>query len=554
QGDPGRLRQILINLTNNAIKFTSEGEVTILVTMDTSGEQTVTLRFAVTDTGIGISEDAQKNLFESFTQADGTTTRKYGGTGLGLSISKQLAHMMGGEIGLESTPGQGSTFWFTAVFPLQQVEAEKQEPLEAIAGRKILVVDDNATNRLLLSILLDSWGCKHEEADSGAVALEILEAAAAKDDPFSVAVVDLNMPEMDGETLGIKIRLDPELNDTSMVSMTSFGSRGDARRFKKIGFGAYLTKPLKQTTLHDCLAAVLSGESPANAEGAEKQGIITRHSIAESKRKRIRFLVAEDNITNQRVALGMLQKLGFSADAVANGLEAVNALETIPYDLVLMDCNMPEMDGYEASIEIRKREKQASKPPVPIVALTANAMQGDKERCLEAGMDDYLSKPMEPLELDKIIERWLGGRENADDALEMEEDDDFTLEDEGTQEEEAEEIATEIIFDKALLVHRMMDDEDLAEMVIAEFLASMPALMAESEGALQGEDYEAIRGHAHSIKGAAANVAAPRIRTLAEEIEDACRNNETGNIAESLARLSTELDAFIKETKEIFAE
>lgn len=406
RGDPGRLRQILINLAGNAIKFTEKGEVVIRVTPENTSSRHVTVRFSVTDTGIGIPQDRMDRLFKSFSQVDGSTARKFGGTGLGLTIAKQLVEKMGGQIGVTSEVGRGSEFWFTAVFEKQP---ERKEDIIVISsdirGKHILIVDDNATNRYVLRGQLKLWGCRFREASGGRQALEELRQAAAGNDPFQIAILDMQMPEMDGETLGKKIKEDPELKNTILILMTSMGDRGDAKRFEEIGFAAYLTKPVKQSQLYDCLATVT--DMHRESEKDRPVAIVTRHTLAEDLKRRVRILLAEDNIINQKVALNMLKKFGYHADVVANGKEAVSALKMIPYDIVLMDCQMPEMDGYEATGEIRNPESKVLNLKVPVIAMTANAMKGDREKCLEAGMDDYLTKPINPQELSDMLDRWI---------------------------------------------------------------------------------------------------------------------------------------------------
>lgn len=405
-GDPGRLRQIITNLAGNAIKFTSEGEVVVRISFVNEEGDRAKLHFTVTDTGIGIARDKLDDLFGAFTQADASTTRKFGGTGLGLSISKRLVEMMGGEIGVESVEGEGSTFQFTSVFGKQPPDAERAElPMGDISGERILVVDDNETNRRLLATHLGFWDCRHEEAPDGKTALSRLREATAAGDPFRVAILDMLMPGMDGETLGAKIKADPLLCDTNLVMMTSAAGRGDAARFEAIGFSAYLTKPVKKADLYGCLVALQGGVfSPS---GKTKKQFITRHTLRDVRRRKTSILLAEDNIVNQKVGMKILEKLGCRADAVADGLEAVKALELIPYDLVLMDCRMPEMDGYEATRLIRGPESSVLNHDIPIIAMTANAMEGDRDRCIDAGMDDYITKPIDPQALIDVIEKWL---------------------------------------------------------------------------------------------------------------------------------------------------
>jgi CheY-like chemotaxis protein len=407
-GDPGRLRQILINLMGNAIKFTEEGEVFLRVTLETETEKDATVRFSVTDTGIGIPEGHESFLFNSFTQADASITRKYGGTGLGLAISKQLAELMGGRMGVESEEGEGSTFWFSVVLG-KQPEDRKPEVIipEDIRGQRVLIVDDHATNRLVLRQLLASWDCRFDDAENGEQALQRLRTALAQRDPFRIALVDMQMPVMDGATLGRQIKADPDLNPTRLIMLTSSGRRGDASRLEEIGFSAYLNKPVKKSHLYDCLVTVLGIPSVTSQERSIP--IITRYGLEEAKKKRVRILVAEDNVVNQKVALRILQKLGYRADAVADGREAVMALETIPYDLVLMDLQMPQMDGLEATSVIRDPSSRVRNHGIPVIAMTAHAMKGDREKCLQAGMDDYVSKPVTTLALNEILEKYLPG-------------------------------------------------------------------------------------------------------------------------------------------------
>jgi len=405
-GDPGRLRQILVNLAGNAIKFTDEGEVTIRVSLDDEDATHVTIRFSVSDTGIGILPMDMDRLFKSFSQVDSSTTRKFGGTGLGLAISRQLTELMGGRIGVKSKEGKGSTFWFTAIFGKQpEWNKEKIRVPEDIRKKHILIVDDNATNRFVLKEQLNLWGCRYKEASNGAQALEMLRLSKADKDPCEIAIIDMQMPGLDGETLGHKIKQDPDLKNTILVLLTSMGRPSDVKRIEQAGFAACLNKPIKQSQLYDCLAMVTgaTAELPKNQPAMT----VTRYAVAEDKKHKLRILLVEDNITNQKVALNILRRFGYNVDAAANGKEAVKALEIIPYDIVLMDCQMPEMDGYEATGEIRKPTSKVLDHNVPIIAMTAHAIQGDRERCLDSGMNDYLCKPVNPRELCDMIEKWI---------------------------------------------------------------------------------------------------------------------------------------------------
>jgi len=406
RGDPGRLRQILTNLTGNAIKFVDRGEVSISVSSKGGTDTRVTLLFEVKDTGIGIPKDRMDRLFKSFSQVDASTTRKYGGTGLGLTISKQLTELMGGEIGVESEEGKGSTFWFTVVLEKQtELDVKGIVLPENIRKKKILIVDDHAVNRLVFREYLESWGCRFDEAENGDEALSKLSGAVKSGDPFHVALLDMQMPGMDGETLVGKIKSDPALSRTRLVMVTSVGQRGDAERLKHAGLSAFLSKPVKKSVLFDCLRTVLGP-----ADDPSKQ-MVTRFTLEERKVsdgeaiRALKILLAEDNIVNQRVAMGMLRKMGHGVVVVENGLEAVKAFEDEKFDLILMDGQMPVMDGLEAARQIRNREEKSKIGRIPIIAVTANAMKGDREKFLEAGMDDYLAKPIKRWNLEEVIGR-----------------------------------------------------------------------------------------------------------------------------------------------------
>jgi len=411
RGDPGRLRQVLTNLVGNAVKFTEQGEVVVSVTTVSETVSEATLRFEIKDTGIGIAPESQRGLFQAFTQADGSTTRKYGGTGLGLAISKQLVPLMGGEIGMTSSLGVGSTFWFTARFEKQEPAKTASEPTEDLSGARILIVDDNAANRNILKHQTSSWGMIANEAESGVQALELLRSGVAEGKPYDVAALDLVMPDMDGFQLAESIKSDPAIASVLLVLLPSSGKRGHGERASQAGIAAYLPKPIQESQLHDCLTAVMrrtfSGKLVAPAS------LVTRHSLCESELQdadtslsNVRILLAEDNPVNQEVALGQLFSLGYRAEAVENGLEVLKALEKAPVDIILMDCQMPEMDGFAATAEIRRRE--GSKRHTIIVAMTANALAGDREKCLAAGMDDYMAKPVKSKALAGIFKKFFG--------------------------------------------------------------------------------------------------------------------------------------------------
>jgi signal transduction histidine kinase/DNA-binding response OmpR family regulator len=404
RGDPGRLRQILINLVSNAIKFTEKGEVTVRVEQESETATHTVLKIYVHDTGIGIAPEAQPHLFEAFSQADSSTTRQYGGSGLGLTIAQRLVEMMQGEIGLQSKTEEGSTFWFTARFEKQAVAAPTTN--RRIATVRVLVVDDNDSNREVLCDQLRACTRQVTGATTGSEALEELRTAVQKGERYDIALLDLQMPGMDGLTLAHAISADLPIAGTRLVALTSPG-RTSTEELKLANIDTYLIKPVKHSRLLACLASAV-GEAPVDDHIAKSD---QPASQADSQSGKVLILLAEDNRTNQRVSHALLRKLGYEADIVAHGLAALEAFKAVPYDIIFMDCQMPQMDGYDATRTIRMQEQSSdqgshAKSPVYIIALTANAMQGDREKCLAAGMDDYLTKPILLQELRAILERW----------------------------------------------------------------------------------------------------------------------------------------------------
>jgi PAS domain S-box-containing protein len=416
RGDPGRLRQILINLVGNAVKFTQEGEVAVRVSLASPDGSVaggggpgreVGLRFAVRDTGIGIPAAKLGLLFAKFSQVDASTTRQYGGTGLGLAISRQLAGLMGGTAGVESTPGRGSEFWFTACLAAPEGTAPAPEPpLAELAGARVLLVDDQATVRAVLGAKLAAWGLRVDEAADGPAALEALARAHQQGDPCRLVVCDLEMPGMDGCAVSIEICRDPRLDGTPLVMLVPLDRRSGCGGLPQSRVAALVTKPVRPVELKAALlaSAGFAGAAVAVAPDATPAAATPAARFAD---RRARLLLVEDNPTNQQVALGLLKRLGLAADVVENGREAVEALSARPYDLVLMDCQMPEMDGYEATAIIRDPLSSVLDHRVPVIAMTANAMQGDRERCLEAGMDDYITKPVPRRSLVEKLDQWL---------------------------------------------------------------------------------------------------------------------------------------------------
>jgi len=389
-GDPGRLRQVIVNLAGNSLKFTDKGEVVVEVKLEDEKEDEVLLHFLIRDTGIGIPCEKQEKIFEAFSQADESTTRQYGGTGLGLSISSKLASMMGGKIWVESEPGEGSTFQFTAKFGLQKMPlSHRKLQLPDLKGLSVLVIDDNATNREILEEILIGWEMAPTIA-GGEDALRVLENAERSEMPFSLVLLDAHASEKGGFGIALEIKKNPDWAAPMIMMTSSVGMRGDAEKCRRLGIAAYLTKPIKQSELFDAILTVL------DMDGADpgENDLVTKHSIRES-RTRLRILLAEDNLVNQRLAVKVLTKRGYHVEVAGDGKEAVAAFEGEPFDLILMDVQMPEMDGFEATAMIREKEREKG-GHIPIIAMTAHAMKGDRERCLDAGMDEYVSKPIRP--------------------------------------------------------------------------------------------------------------------------------------------------------------
>ncbi len=446
-GDPGRFRQVIMNLVGNAIKFTERGEVSVQVFLEDESDDDVVLQIQIIDTGIGVSPEQQAKLFQAFTQADSSTTRKFGGTGLGLAICKQLIECMDGTIGVISEDGEGSCFWFRVRLDKAHSTQNVRPTHQTLTGIKLCCVDDNQTNRMVVYHYAHSWGAEVALAEDGNQALSILRENLHNNTPFDVAVLDMNMPDMNGMELAAAIKADPELASVKLVLLTSGGLRGDGKKAQDVGFDAYLAKPVRKKDLQACLAMVMDRHEMLLGVAASSAVSFENSTVTESAIRTGRILVVDDHVVNQQLAEMMLQRLGHRVDLVGNGLEAIEAIGRIPYDLVLMDCQMPEMDGYEATRAIRKREsekvkvsskelgvrseeqdKDFSKTPdslpltphcsrLPIVAMTANAMQGDRGKCLEAGMDDYISKPIKHEELALIVTKWLPAKEKADNAI-----------------------------------------------------------------------------------------------------------------------------------------
>jgi len=524
-GDAGRLRQVLLNLLGNAVKFTEHGEVALKVTRRREDEHSAVLRFTVTDTGIGFSQERAGSLFEPFVQGDDSSTRRFGGTGLGLAISKQLVELMGGEMGVESEEGKGSTFWFTANFEKQADQSLPTTGMPArLRGAKVLVVDDNATNRAAMCRLLKSWGCRMHCVADAESALEELRAGARDADPYRLALIDMNGAASVGESLGRAIAGDPELEETALVAMTGFGKAGDGAGLREMGYAGQVSKPVGEGNLRAALRALEGeGNGPRRIGGNSAP-----HSGAREGLRSARILVAEDNIVNQDVALAILRKLGVCAELVTNGAEAVEALRRGDFELVLMDCEMPEMDGYEATRRIRDPQTGVRDPQIPVIAFTADAVSGDREKCVEAGMNDYLAKPVDPRRLGEMLEKWIVRGEPQREAGSL-----------GTAIFEPDAMA---IFEPDAMLDRLMGDRSLARKVIGGFLREAPRQLSGLGKSLRQGDAAEVRRQAHSMKGGAATIAAERLRERCGAMEEGAAAGDLERAAALLPKVEEELE------------
>jgi PAS domain S-box-containing protein len=513
-GDGVRIQQVLLNLGSNAVKFTSKGEVVVRISVLDHNAARVALRFEVIDQGIGIAQSDQERLFSAFAQADTSTTRKYGGTGLGLAISRQLVELMGGRLGLISAPGEGSTFWFELSFRRAESLAspELSANSEILEGRRALIVDDNATNRVILLKQFMSWGVEAVESDGGLQALELAAAAAEAGQAFDIGVIDLNMPDMDGIEVAAALKADPATAKMTLILLSSSGERLDAAESHLRGFAGSLTKPVRQSELYNSL---ISGLHDGITEMPSSEPVPSQRQIAEMKGS---ILLVEDNKMNQLVSTKLLTKLGFSFEIANHGGEAIRALETDSFDAVLMDCQMPIMDGYEATAEIRRIEGNGRH--TPIIAMTAAAMEGDREKCLAAGMDDYITKPVRLEAIAAMLERWIPRL--------------VTDQDEGDNTADASEnVTVEALDHSQIELLRSLDDGDGAVLteIIEQFLSQTLEGRAELERGLQEGDSSSLQRTAHTIRGASANIGASTLAAVCAEIETRGRDVQLNGTA-----------------------
>ena len=531
RGDAGRIRQILLNLGSNAIKFTQKGEVIISAELIKATDDIAAISLAVKDTGIGILPEKQNAIFEAFVQADGTTTRRYGGTGLGLSISKKLVSIMGGEIGVESEPGKSSKFWFSLELEKQRSEHTTKEAYGFdLKNTKILIADDNETNRKILIKMFEKEGCHIDEVSCGADAIHALKEAAHSGDPYHILLLDMQMPGMDGEHTTIVIKNTPEIKETAIIMITSSDNNEDVIHLSELGCEGYLVKPVKQSFLLDTINAIMT----ARAAGKHKEisPVVTRHTITGRKLLNISILVVEDNPINQKLIAAMLKKAGCSRiEVVENGHSALAAMGKSDYDLILMDVQMPVMDGFETTKMIR--EMEGDRKHSIIIAMTAHAMKGDREKCISAGMDDYIAKPIEPHELLNIFEKW--GKLKA---LDPDENEINKTDKENTA---VELIGNESPVDMQSALLRYDNDTELFKEMIDVYLDYVPAQIKALEEALKSGDTDAVQTYGHSIKGTAGMLSANKLSSVALMIENKARDNDLSDIPALIEALKTEI-------------
>ena len=542
-GDAGRIRQVLTNLVSNALKFTHSGHVLINVECEKTVDQIATIKVSVQDTGIGIPDEKLGLIFDKFTQADASTTRKYGGTGLGLAICKQLIELMEGQIGVSSRIGEGSTFWFSLPLPLSDHTPAILYPDVELAGLRVLIVDDNEVNRRVLHEQITSWGMRNGGYASGAEALVALRNALSAGDPYQIAIIDYMMPGMDGEMLAREIKSDPELQETVLVMLTSVSGRGEAKRMKDAGFAAHLVKPARQSQLMDALvsawadklheAAVDSNLATEIAPAAETPAFPTLLTDPPPTGVHARVLVVDDNHVNQRVAGRMLERLGCQVSMAADGREAVEMVRTFQYDLVFMDCQMPEMDGYAATVQIRKNENGIGH--IPIVAMTAHAMTGDRESCLQSGMDDYLTKPLRVDDLQSALDRWVKPRHNGDRARSV-------------FENESRDAGASAILARLREISGDEDESFVNEMVLM-FLVQASTIIPALRSAVEVDDTENVKKLAHRLQGMGCNINSTGLAKTCQELERLAGSAGSDGAIKLVCLLETEFER-VKEALE----
>jgi two-component system sensor histidine kinase/response regulator len=558
-GDPGRLRQIIVNIAGNALKFTEEGEIVIQVEMESESDDSVKLHFMVSDTGIGIPQDKLDSIFKSFEQIDGSTIRKYGGTGLGLAITRQLVEMMGGEIHVESpnrsrleensntrnresrVGGPGSIFHFTVCFGLSRSKAigvPRPKPQD-LSGMPVLIVDDNYTSRILLQEMISSWGLVPTITANGKEALDRFNKAFGSGTPYRLILLDVQMPELDGFDVAKIIKDSPSGKDVRIILLSSMGQRGDSDRCKEIGISGYLPKPIKQSELFDAIMMTMGLRSE------EMPTVITRHKVYE-ERESLNILLAEDNSINQTLAIKLLEKRGHRVTLASNGIEAVEAFKNGDFDLILMDIQMPEMDGFAATRAIRdlmleKSDSKGRMSDIPIIAMTAHAMTGDREKCIDAGMDDYVSKPIKPEVLYSVINKV--ARKSQSEK-----------EQKRTQPAQGSKRFFPKTFDLSSAMETVLGSEDLFHEIAGMFIENRPDYIAKIKEAITGNDAGILEREAHSLKGAVGNFGAKEAYELAYRLEKLGKERKMATAEQGLLNLERSLNELASEMKIVLQE
>ena len=539
-GDPGRLRQILLNLVGNAVKFTQRGEVTVWLHLLAQDARTLTLKCAVTDTGTGIAPQALAGLFTPFSQADGSTTRKFGGTGLGLAIVKQLVQLMGGKVGIASTPGQGSTFWFTVQLGCAAPrDSTRPASNRFLSGLRVLLVDDHPTNLFVLNAQLTSWGAEAISADSGAAALDLLTQSANDGTPCDLAILDLHMPDMDGLMLARVIKAHPVLRRVDLLVLSSGESQPHEGTTEPLGFVAWLQKPVRQSLLRDCLLRYRQGSVAApSADGPKPLAPAATGG---------HVLLVEDNPVNREVATGLLELLGYHVDSAEDGRQALEVSATGSYDLVLMDCQMPVMDGFTATARMRERERQTHRARVPIVALTANAVEGDRERCLAAGMDDYLSKPFTQGHLKEILSRWLIQTGVASAQRDLRSASVEAIPEASAPTIHAEQIESTTVVDctawEPIRMLKRPGHPDPLGKLLATYLEDSRPLVDQLRQAIESNDPATLHAVAHRLKSSSATLGALTVAAHCKELEALGRDCRIEEAPDRFRHLERDFDA-----------
>lgn len=550
KGDIGRIRQVINNLCGNAVKFTESGEVSLTITLESESDTHAVLLFKIEDTGIGIKEEQISTLFESFTQADLSITKKYGGTGLGLAISKLLVEKMGGRVGVESIEMIGSVFSFTLDLE-KQTESEACIDLSSKDNQdcKVLVLGDGGTLGKTFERNLDQLEINYEQAFDETEAYEMLGWAVDSQTPFDLVILEAKERDISCEKLAEKIRSNDLYADIRLMILSSVGKKGDARRFEQAGFSAFLSNPVERHILSDSIKAVLARPVPVDGQMLP---IITRYTIIESKKHLRTILIVEDMETNLLTAKALIGKMGYQTDDARNGKEAVQKHKENEYDLILMDCQMPVLDGFEATRQIRENEKESNRH-VPIVAMTGNAFESDKEKCFAAGMDDFMSKPVEPdilagkIEANFLVDSTRQKNDNKDIPIETA----LVEKNEQTKIDQGEEHSDKTVpcFLKDKLYDRFGQDTQLISIILDSFFQEAPDLLSELQTAVGDNDTEMVRTRAHALKGSAANVNAESLRQRSFEMENSAKNNETDSFQIQLEAIQTEYDRFVEEVK-----